>query len=315
MSVPLMRSVQARLATGALGVVLLLLVGACSGSGGGEGLPSVTATPSRTVSATLPSVALPSGSRTPATLPSASQGSTTAIEESTPGESEESESAPAVIDRTSEPPSSESAPTVIDRTSEPPSSESAPTVIDRTSEPPSSSVQTSAEVSDSEAAATTAAAASDSEDSSAWPLWALAALVIAAVAIALWLRSRSRRRDQRSAFELALAEARWLGQEALPTLLSASSDERRGAWRVTRPRVAALEVRLGELASPGSDSVAAVNARHLKTAVTGVRSALDDEAESTGPEAAAGAHGAARQAARQLDQVLTELLPSDHGNT
>ena len=311
---PLMRSVRARLATGALEVVLLLLVGACSGSGGGEGLPSVTATPSRTVSATLPSVALPTGSRTPATLPSASQGSTTAIEEPIPEESEESESAPAVIDRTSEPPSSESAPAEIDRTSEPPSSESAPAAIDRTSEPPSSSVQTSPEVSGSATAApTTAAAASDSEDSSGWLPWALAALVIAAVAVALWLRSRSRPRDQRSAFELALAEARWLQQEALPTLLSASSDERRGAWRVTRPRVAALEVRLGELVSSGSDSVAAVNAQHLKTAVAGVRSALDDEAESTGPEAAAEAHGAARQAARQLDRVLTELLPSDHG--
>ena len=281
------RSMRGRLASGLLGLVLLLLVGACSGSGGGEGLPSVTATPSRTVSATLPSVALPSESRDSATLPSESQGSTTAIEESTPEESEESEE-----------------------------SESAPAVIDRTSEPPSSSVQTSEEVSDSPTAATTTAAeASDSEDSSAWLLWVLAALVIAAVAIALWLRSRSRRRDQRSAFDLALAEARWLGQEALPTLLSAPSDERRGAWRVTRPRVAALEERLGELASPGSDSIAAVDAQRLKTAVTGVRGALDDEAQSTGPEAAAEAHGAARQAARQLDQVLSELLPSDHGNT
>ena len=72
---------------------------------------------------------------------------------------------------------------------------------------------------------------------------------------------------------------------------------------------------MAQLASPGSDSLAAVNARHLRTAVAGVRSALDEEAQATSPDAAGEAHGAAKQAARQLDQVLTELEPSRRGTT
>ena len=161
-------------------------------------------------------------------------------------------------------------------------------------------------------APTTAADSSGSSDSSTWLIWALIGLVVLALAVALVRRRQSRRRDERS-FDLALAEARWLDHEALPTLLSASRDERRGAWQVARPRVAALEEQLAPLASPGSDTLAAVNARHLKTAVAGVRSALDEEAQATSPDVAGEAHGAARQAARQLGQVLTELEPSGAG--
>jgi hypothetical protein len=130
-----------------------------------------------------------------------------------------------------------------------------------------------------------------------------------ALVVWLWRRRQSRLREQRS-FDLALAEARWLEHDALPTLLSADRDARRGAWQVARPRVAALEEQLAQLAPPGSSSLAAVNAQHLRTAVVGVRSALDDESQATSPEAAGEAHGAARQAARQLEQVLSELAPS-----
>ena len=111
-------------------------------------------------------------------------------------------------------------------------------------------------------------------------------------------------------FDLALSEARWLGRDLLPTLLTASRDERRGAWSVSRPRVVALEDRLAELANPGSETVGALNAQHLETAVIGVRDALDNESRSGGLDAAAEALGAVKQAARQLDQVLADLLPA-----
>jgi hypothetical protein len=145
-------------------------------------------------------------------------------------------------------------------------------------------------------------------------VWILIGLVVVAVTVVLVRRRQSRHRAQRS-FDLALAEARWLAREAVPTLLSATRDERRGAWQVARPRVAALEEQMAQLAPPGSDSLAAVNARHLRTVVAGVRSALDEEAQATSPDAAGEAHGAAKQAARQLNQVLNELEPSGRGTT
>ena len=161
------------------------------------------------------------------------------------------------------------------------------------------------------AEATTAAQPSESGDTPGWLPWALLALVVgAAVVFALWQRQKSRRRDENASFDAAVAEARWLEAEVLPTLLEAPRDERRGAWRVARPRVAALEAALGELAAPNTDSVVAVNAQHLKSAVTGVRGALDDETLSTGPENTGVAYGAAKQAARQLNQVLTRAPAS-----
>jgi len=107
-----------------------------------------------------------------------------------------------------------------------------------------------------------------------------------------------------------VVEARWLDGEVLPTLLEAPPDERRGAWRIARPRVAALEATLGELAAPDAESGVAANARQLTAAVTDVRAALDAETLSTGLDNSGAAYGAAEQAARQLGQVLTELQPA-----
>lgn len=254
--------------------MLLLLAAACSGSGG-ESLPSITATPTRTGSA---SVALPSVTRDSGEArPSASRGSETATEKP---DAERSESEPATDDR------------------DQPSA--------------SASVETSVVSEPAATASTTATAPSGDEGSTTWLLLALLGLIAVVVAVVIWQNRKNQRRDQ-SSFDAALAEARWLEREALPTLLAAPRAERRGAWRVARPRVAALEQQLGQLAPPGTDSVAAVNAQHLKTAVAGVRDALDDETLSTSPDAEAEAYGAAKQAARQLDQVMAELLSADRG--
>jgi hypothetical protein len=169
--------------------------------------------------------------------------------------------------------------------------------------------QQSAEVVVSATAGSTAAESSGSDGTPAWPLWALVALVVLGVVIALWQHRQSRRRSASASFELAFSESRWLGRDLLPTLLASSRDERRGAWSVARPRVVALEDRLAELASPGTETTAALNAQHLETAVIGVRGALDNETRSDAG-AAAEAFGGVKQAARQLDQTLADLRPA-----
>jgi hypothetical protein len=156
-----------------------------------------------------------------------------------------------------------------------------------------------------------AGAQTDADDSSTgWALWALLALVVVGVAVAGWQHRQSRRREQQSSFDLAVSESRWLGRELLPVLLVGSRDERRGAWNVSRPRVVALEERLAQLATPGSETIGSLNAQQLETSVIGVRSALDDESRTSGAEEAAEALGGVKQAARALDQVLATLLPS-----
>ena len=63
---------------------------------------------------------------------------------------------------------------------------------------------------------------------------------------------------------------------------------------MSRPRVAILEDRLAELASPGSETTAALNAQRLETTVIGVRGTLDNESRSdTG--AAAEAYGGVKR--------------------
>jgi hypothetical protein len=89
------------------------------------------------------------------------------------------------------------------------------------------------------------------------------------------------------------------GGEALPSRTAAPS----------RTLSAGLEDRLAELAAPGSETTAAVTAQHLETAVVSVRGALDNESRS-GPDAAAEAFGGVKQAARQLDQTLADVLPA-----
>jgi hypothetical protein len=269
--------VRTHLAGAALALTLVPLAAACSGNGG-EALPSRTAAPSRTLSVTGPSQA----------LPSASEDSGEALPSDSPPASDES-----TLEPTSEQSESES--------------EAAPSVAVSRERSASVTVQQSSEVVVSAtAAASPAEDPSESEGSSAWPLWALLGLVVLGVVIALWQHRQSRRREARESFDLALSESRWLGRELLPSLLAASREERRGAWSVARPRAVALEKRLAELASPGSETVAAMNAQQLETAVIGVRGALDDE---TRPGAdAAETLGGVKQAARQLDQVLAELM-------
>ena len=273
---------RAHLAGGVLGLVLLLLVAGCGGSGG-VALPSITATPTRSASG---GGVLPSDTAAP--TQSASDPTPSVPEPSSSDDSEEAR------------PSASRDVVTVTREPDDESSESASAVA----ESPQASTSVSAEV-------TAAAQPSERGDTPGWLPWALLALVVgAAVVFALWQRQKSRRRDENASFDAAVAEARWLEAEVLPTLLEAPRDERRGAWRVARPRVAALEAALGELAAPNTDSVVAVNAQHLKSAVTGVRGALDDETLSTGPESTGVAYGAAKQAARQLNQVLTELQPA-----
>jgi hypothetical protein len=160
------------------------------------------------------------------------------------------------------------------------------------------------------ASQTDPAGAQTDDSSTGWALWALLALVVVGVAVAGWQHRQSRRREQQSSFDLAVSESRWLGRELLPVLLVGSRDERRGAWNVSRPRVVALEERLAQLATPGSETIRSLNAQQLETSVIGVRSALDDESRTSGAEEAAEALGGVKQAARALDQVLATLLPS-----
>jgi hypothetical protein len=158
-----------------------------------------------------------------------------------------------------------------------------------------------------------AGAQTATDDSSTdWALWALLALVVG-VAVAGWQHRKSRRREKQSSFDLAVSESRWLGRELLPALLVGSRDERRGAWSVSRPRVVALEERLARLATPGSETIGSLNAQQLETSVIGVRSALDDESRTSGPEEATEALGGVKQAARALDQAVATLLPSAAG--
>jgi hypothetical protein len=275
-----LRRIRTHLAGVVLAIAFVPIAAACSGSGG-EALPSRTAAPSRTLSATGPSVAQPSASRdSGAVLPSASADSGSATLEPTPEQSAEE-------------------------------SEATSSVVASGQRSASVKVQKSAEVVVSATAVTTTAAESSGSDgTSAWPLWALVALVVLGVVIALWQHRKSRRRDARDSFELAFSESRWLGRDLLPALLASSRDERRGAWSVARPRVVALEDRLAALASPGSESTAAVNAQRLEAAVIGVRGALDNES-SSGADTAAETLGGVKQAARQLDQTLAELLPAN----
>ena len=266
---------RAQAAGAGLALVAALLSAGCSG-GSGVTLPSITATPSRTSTDT--GQALPSSSASSAE-PSKSRESGSAGRESTPERSTPERSTPE---------------------------RSTP----ERSTPEQSSEQSQASTTPS---ATSASTPTSDDSTPGWPLWVLVALIAVAVGVVIALMRRSsRRQDQRSSFEAALSESQWLGRDLTPTLLGDSRDERRGAWSVARPRVVALEDRLARLASPGSESSDSLNAQQLETAVIALRRALDAESQSggPGPDAAAEALGAVKQAARQLDQVLSALAPT-----
>jgi hypothetical protein len=275
-------------------VVALLLSAGCSG-GSGVTLPSITATPSRTSSGdgqALPSITKPSAE------PSRSRESASASRDSTPEQSAPEQPAPEQPTPEQSSEQSQVPPTVVvvsPRESTAASQGSADAVVSATPSAASASTTT------------------DDDSTLGWPLWVLVALVVVAVGVVIALvQHRSRRKDERSSFEAALSESLWLGRDLTPALLGDSRDERRGAWSVARPRVVALEDRLARLASPGSESIDSLNAQHLETAVIGLRRALDAESQpgDPGPDAAAEAIGGVKQAALQLEQVLSAVAPT-----
>lgn len=249
----------------------LVLALLSAGCSGGSGGSGVTL-PSITATPSRTGEALPSVTRSPAE-PSESRGDDSADEGSTPERSREQSQAPST--------------------------------------PEVSAQESTAVVSTTPSAAS---ASTTTSDDSGWPPWVLVTLVLVAigVVIAIVAHRRARHRDEHASYETALSESLWFGRDLTPTLLGDSADERRGAWSVARSRVVALEGRLTRLASPGSESTDSSNAQQLATAVVGLRRALDAESQPAGPgpDAAAEALGGVKQAARQLDQVLSGLAPT-----
>jgi hypothetical protein len=275
---------RTRAAGAALALVAALLSAACSG-GSGVTLPSITATLGRPSSGT--GQALPSVTRSSAE-PSESRGSTSASQESTPERSTPERTTPE---------------------------QSTPEQSNEQSQAPPSAVVSAREstANSSTTPVATSASTTTDGDSTGWPPWVLVALVLVAigVVVAIVQHRSSRRKAERSSFETALSESLWFGRDLTPALLGESPDERRGAWRVARSRVVALEDRLARLAASESESSDSSNVQQLATAVVGLRRALDAESQpGGGPSDAAEALGGVKQAARQLDQLLSGYAPT-----
>ncbi|MGZ4592843.1 MAG: hypothetical protein ACXV3C_03180 [Actinomycetes bacterium] len=276
-------------------LALLALAGCTGGSGGG--LPSLTATPTRSPSASLPT-------RTPGASTSAALTSSAAATSAPPATS-----APAATSTTARPAtttrSATSATSARESVTQAPPSATAEI---STSASASVAVSASASVSATTVTSEPAASGSDSNGIPAWAGLALLALAVAAIGIALWQRGRSSRRHWAASLDSALTETQWLARDLLPSLLTTSREGRRGGWGVARARVLALQDRLAALAASAPDEAGSGTARQLDAAVTDVRQALDAEAQSTGEERAAEAFGAVQQAARQLDQQLAAVM-------
>lgn len=135
----------------------------------------------------------------------------------------------------------------------------------------------------STAVTTPASVPSSSEDGGqSWWIWLLAGLALAAGATALVLMQRRRRAQEEwlRHVEAAQAEIAWASSDLLPGLQAdVLPSERAALWRIARPRVEALEVRLDDL---GRDPAAGQELAPLVAAVAGalrrVRLAIDQAA-------------------------------------
>jgi hypothetical protein len=161
-----------------------------------------------------------------------------------------------------------------------------------------------------------AEAATGSEEDNTTLLIALLVLLALAAATAAFmiLRRRAVRRGWAAAFDTARRESERLARDVLPALVSESRESRRGGWAVARPGFLALEDQLAGLARSAADEHLRADADGLRDALSQVRQSIDDEVRASGLEADS-ALGAARQAARRLDERLAAVTsPTDRAS-
>jgi hypothetical protein len=106
----------------------------------------------------------------------------------------------------------------------------------------------------------------------------------------------------------AVRESRWLAHELLPNALTTqSAAARRDIWIASRPRVDALQRNLsGLVASAPKDHVGSLD--RLRDAVADLNSAMNAHVAADAPGDQESL-GAARQAARQLEEALRAVQP------
>ena len=129
-----------------------------------------------------------------------------------------------------------------------------------------------------------------------WAWWLLAALLLAAVALPLLLRSRRRARWQAD-LQTAEEEVAWFARTLLPDLRAVRSAEAiGGGWRVSEKQVAATEDQLTAMAASAPDAQSSDRASTLRDGVRDARTRIWTLIASGTPDAAP-----------ELDAVIADL--------
>jgi hypothetical protein len=259
--------------------MVLALVSCGGGEGGGDGTRP-TISPTRTATATASGTELPSPTSTSEPTETPELPSPTSTSE--PTETPELPSPTRSPTRTQTPDESSTLPT-----SDPPTTQEEPP-----SETPSATEQQTQEPSD-----TADEEPVEEEGVPTWVWWLLAALVVAAIAVPLVMRTQ-RRKTWRQAVAEQEGEIVWLARELLPGLRQAGSRELvAGGWAVGQTRVAAAEDRLTALESSAPDEADRRRALALRDAARQARGRMD---QLTGPDPS-------EPMATGLDAIIADL--------
>lgn len=280
-------------------LVVTTLVSGCQGGSGGA-RPSITASPSRSVTASLPALSTspdrtlaPSrtGTASPPDQASTPQPSSESVTASSPGPVTTAATSTVTATRTA------TERETVTRTAEASGDSSSAVAVGPTSSPASTTG----------APATSAAAESGDSGGGSTALWValLVLLALAVVGIALWLRRRSARQRWQGGFTAAVSDTGEVARAVGPVLATGTPEGRAGAWQVSRPKVVVLEEQLANLARTAPDPEGSASAGRLQAALAGVREAMDTDQ-------AVGASGAdaparAQEALRHLESELAAL--------
>ena len=188
-------------------------------------------------------------------------------------------------------------------TTAPPADEETETVAPETEEPV-------AEETDEPVAEDPVAEDAESDGGSGW-VWLLLLLLAGAAlaATAVVLRRRREGAAWTEELEEPLQEAAWLRDTLVPNLLAQGPDGRAGIWSIGRPRVLALQQRLGELGPRAADVTATRRVGALTAAVDALRRALD-QADTLVDFGGTSIAAALQQSQYELDDAIRALQPT-----